>query len=364
MRRCPQCGFPRRFGKFLEWHSDGTVIGSVRPRIPLMFVEVDEWDNIYDELAMTIGGPIEHIVVEAQKHIGIDLYDMVKALYWNINAKRVPNTRWLRPQWLGKLLIWGMGNDLAGLGAGRASLESYRPGDHLTLRFKNPCLHLMVVGNCQGIYESVEKMPGSRAGFKFDGDDLVVYLTPAEEAPVSEDRLFLEEAVGGKGPLVYERCSKCGVPADAARRLVWQIELGQITNPETGKREDMMAVQSLNAILRELERELGDEVIKIVYRAQKWYALSRLREDEVKAGDDPEAFWRSYLMDMALRGLGHPSRFDLSEGSVSVVIENAYNQDLFAAKIAAGMEAVTGGGSEIEWDSRERKLGKYTITAS
>ena len=359
MRRCSQCGFPRRFSKFLEWHSDGTLIGSVRPRIPIMFLEVDEWDTIYDELALTIGAPIEHIVVGAQKHIGMDLYDMVKSLYWNINAKRVPNTRLLRPQWLAKLLIWGMGNDLAGLGAGRANLESYLPGDHLTLRFKNPCLHLMVVGNCQGIYESVEKMPGSRAGFKFDGDDLIVYLTPAEENAVSEDRLYLEEAVGGTGPLEFQRCPRCGVPLDAAKRLVWHIDRGEIINPETGKRDDMMAVQSLNAILRELERELGEEVIEIVYRAQKWYSLSRLQEVKRPEGD----FWQDYLTRMALRGLGYPEKFDVSDNAISVVIKNAYNQDLYAARIAAGFEMLTGGGSDIEWVSRERENGEYRVVA-
>ena len=118
MQRCPQCGFLRRFAKFMEWHSYGTIVGSLKPKIPLMFLEVDEWDAIYDELALTIGAPIEHIVVEAQKYIGKDLYDMVKALYWNIDAKKVPNWRMLRPQWLARLLVWGMGNDLAGLGAG------------------------------------------------------------------------------------------------------------------------------------------------------------------------------------------------------------------------------------------------------
>ena len=348
----------------MEWHSDGTVIGSVRPRIPLMYVEVDEWDTLYDELVMTIGAPIEHIVVDAQKHIGMDLYDMVKGLYWNINAKRVPNTRWLRPQWLGKLLIRAMRNDLSGLGAGRAQLERYRPGDHLTLRFTNPCLHLMVVGNCQGVYESVEKMPGSRAGFKFDGDDLVVYLTPSEEKFASEDRLYLEEAEAGTGPLEHERCSSCGVPLAASRSLKWNIERGEIINPETGKREDMLAVQSMNAILRELERELGDEVVSIVYRAQKWYSLSRLNEDDGGKRPEPDSFWKDYLERMALRGMGYPAEFEADDASVSVVMKNAYNQDLYAAKIAAGLEMLTGKPSSIVWEKRDRKNGAYKVTVA
>ena len=362
MRLCKQCGFPRRFSRFLEWHTDGTISSSARPRIPLMFLEVDEWDTLYDELAMTIGGPIEHIVVEAQKYIGIDLYDMVKGIYWNINAKRVPNSRFLRPQWLGRLIVWGMRNDMAGMGAGRVELVSYRAGDHLTLRFSNPCVIPMVVGDCQGIYESIEKMPGSRAGFKMEGDDLIVHLIPAEEKPASEDRLYLEEAHGGPGPLHYERCSICGVPLEMARSIKWRLDRGEIVNPQTGKREDMIAAQSKNAILRELERELGEDVIDILFRAQKRYSLSRL--EETGAGKkSPEDFWPSYLKDMALHGLGYPRKFEPTRNEVAVEISNAYTQGLYAAKVAAGLEALVERETTIEWKTRERNDGSYVIKA-
>jgi hypothetical protein len=227
MRLCYECCFPRRFSRFLDWHSDGTITGSIRPRIPLMFLEVAEWDTIYDELAMTIGAPIEHIVVEAQKYIGKDLYDMVKAIYWGIDARRVPNVRWLRPQWLARLLVWGMGDDMAGLGAGRARVESYLAGDHLTVRLINPCVVPMTLGSTQGIYESVEQMPGSKVGYRYEGEDLIVHLTHAEERPESEDRLYLEEGVAGSGPLEYERCSTCGTPIKASRRLSWALRRGE-----------------------------------------------------------------------------------------------------------------------------------------
>jgi hypothetical protein len=62
-------------------------------------------------------------------------------------------------------------------------------------------------------------------------------------------------------------------------------------------------------------------------------------------------------------GLGYPDEFDAGDSEVSVLIGNAYNQDLYAAKIAAGLEALTGKGSRIEWRNRERKSGSYVLTA-
>ncbi|MBU1670548.1 MAG: hypothetical protein KKF41_14825 [Actinobacteria bacterium] len=360
MRRCPDCGFPRRFARFMEWHSDGTIVGSVKPKIPVMFLEVSEWDSIYDTLADAIGAPIEHIVIEAQKYIGKDLYAMVRALYWNIDARRVPNNRFLRPQWLARLIVAGMGNDLAGLGAGRVRVESYAAGDHLSLRFSDPCMIPMVVGNCLGIYESVEQMDGSNATHRLEDGELVVCMTHAEGKPESEERLYLEEVEGGTGPLSFQRCGRCGVPVPMCRSVAWDLSKGIIRNPRTWEREEMVAVQSINSILRELERELGEDVIRIVYDAQKAYSRRRL---EGSGKDDPAGFWEEYLTGMALRGLGYPVRFETSPSSVTVEIHNAYNQDLYAAKVAAGLEAVTGSVADIEWQTRDRRCDVYTVTA-
>ena len=124
-----------------------------------------------------------------------------------------------------------------------------------------------------------------------------------------------------------------------------------------------MAVQSMNAILRELERELGEEVIDIVFHAQKRYSLSRLEETGA-ARKQPEEFWPDYLEDMALRGLGHPVEFEPLSDEVTVKITNAYNQDLFAARVAAGLEALTGRATTVEWEKREHDDASYTIRAS
>lgn len=361
MRECSVCGFPRRLSRFLEWHSDGTVIGSVRPRIPVMFLRVDEWETIFSDLADAIGMPVDHIMIEAQKGIGKDLYDMVRSVYYGIDARRVPNNAFLRPQWLAKFIVWGMRRDLARLGAGRPRVIMYRTGEAMVLGFSNPCMVPMIVGNCLGIYESVEEMTGSQARYGFANGDLVIRMTHADARPESEGRLYLEEVEPGTGSLTYDRCPRCGVPLLVARALKWDISRGAVLNRINGEREGIISVQSVNAILRELEKELGEDVIRILYDAQKNYSTRDLQD---KTFEDPGAFWDSYLTNMALRGLGYPDRFDRSEGSLAVEIKTAYNQDLYAARLAAGLEKVTGRESQIDWETREQHHGRYTISAA
>ncbi|MBU4489833.1 MAG: hypothetical protein KKE79_04280 [Actinobacteria bacterium] len=359
MKECKECGFPRRMSRFLEWHGDGTVVGSARPRISTMFLQVDEWETIFEDLAGAIGMPVDRIVVEAQKNIGKDLYGMVRSVYHGINLKRIPSNRFLRPQWLARFIVWGMRRDLARLGAGRPRVIRYRAGKTLVLGFSNPCMVPLMVGNCLGIYESIEKMPGSESEYGRENGDLIIRMAHADEKPESEGRLYLEEVEPGTGTLSYNLCPRCGVPLPVARALAWDISRGIIKNRINGEREGMIAVQSVNAILRELEKELGGDVIRILYNAQKNYSGRDLQD---KTFEDPGTFWDSYLTNMALRGLGYPDMFERNEGSLSVEISTAYNQDLYAARLAAGLEKVTGRESRIEWDLRERHHGRYTIT--
>lgn len=360
MRKCGSCDFPVKLNRFLEWHSDGTVIGSVRPRIPLMFIEVAEWEAVFAGVSDRLGMPIDHILIEAQKNIGKELYEMVRNAYVNIDVKRIPVSRWLRPLWFGKLIVAGMRNDLCAFGAGRPALFAYRAGRTMGLRFENPSLITMVVGNCLGIYESVEKMAGARAEYGIEDGELVVVLRPVSERSEIEARLYLEEVQPGAGSLEFEVCDKCGVPLLLAQSLKWDIPRGMIVNARSGEREGMVAVQSLAAMIRELTRELGDGVPDILYDAQKTYTRQRLESVELQ-GDD---FMDGMLLDMGLRGMGYPALFEYRDETATVLINSAYDQDLYAARIAAALERLTGKESSIEWRIKEPRHAEYVISTT
>jgi hypothetical protein len=357
MRKCRQCDFPSKFARFFDWRSDGTIIStdSTRTRSQITFLEAGEVESLFSDLSETIGINIDRFLIEAQKNIG-------KALYANLpirHMKRVPNNRYFRPQWLTRLLVRTVAADIAGLGDGRVSLDRYTAGERLVVRFKDPVVVTLLVGSLAGIYESIEEMPGSHVDYRLENGDLVVELTHGVEQPAEDERLYLEEVKGGEGSLRWETCGDCGVPLEAARTFYWEIGRGIIRNRKTGERDVVVAVQSVNAILRELEAELGEDVTQLVYDHQKAFTL---RDLEDAAVEEPDAFLDQMLMDMALRGLGHPTAFEFDGTSMSVEISNAYNQVLYAAKLAAALEKVTGKASTIDWKKREPEAGAYTVT--
>jgi hypothetical protein len=360
LRRCRCCGFPRKLARTIEWRSDGTVVGSTRIRLPFMFLAVDERDRVFNELSRRIGFPIEHVFVRAQRNVGKELYELVMSMYGNIDARKIPNSRLLRPQWLARLIVRAMRNELACTGIGRVSVDGYRAGEYLVIRVANPSLIPAVVGNMTGIYELAERMPSARAHYSFDGEDLVIRLEHGPAEAGEGQRLYLEEVRVGTGPLSYDRCPGCGVPQRIARALVWDVERGILVNMDSGDREGMVAVQSIVATMRELEAELGGKVTGMLYEAQKDYTRDRLLRRRLP--ELPDRFWEEYLTDLALRGQGYPREFDYTGDTLSVKIDNAYEQSLYAAKVAAGVEVLTGSDTGIEWSRREGRLGEYVIS--
>ena len=357
MRQCRDCDFPRKFARYFDWRSDGTIIStdSTRTRSQITFLEAGVLEDLLADLSATIGFDIDRLVIQAQKNIG-------KAIYASLpirHMKRVPATRFTRPQWLAALLVRAIAADIAGLGDGRVSLDRYVAGETLVIRFRNPVVAPLLVGSLAGIYESIEDMPASDVSYRDDSGDLVVSLTHGEAAEVAEERFALEEIREGEGPLRWQRCLDCGVPVEAARTWKWDIDEGIIHNRRTGARDVVVAVQSVNAILRELESELGEEVPKLVYDHQKAVTLKKRKDKPV---EEAAAYMEERLMEMALRGMGYPTDFEFTGSAVSVEIGNAYNQVLYAAKLAADLESVTGATSDIEWRRREPYSASYAIT--
>lgn len=355
MKKCGECGFPGRFAGLFEWRADGTILMKQRGAVlQLALLDADELQGLFDSLSVTIGFSVDHILVEAQRRVG-------KAIYANRPIpliEHVPHSRFTRPEWLIKPAVQVLARDIAAIGFGVVKIESYRAGDHLSLRIDNACLAPRLVGSFLGAVEVVEGLP-MKADYRMEGDTLRIDISRSEERDLAEERFYLEEAAPARGSLDYDRCGRCGAPLKVARMIDWDRVRGRIIDRASGHRDVMFAVQSLNALQRELEAELGARVRDIMYRSQ--LDISRQSPGGTPV-DMRGTFWDGYLLGMALRGMGYPDSFESGEGSISVRISNAYNETLYAARVAAALEARTGKPSEITWGEREKETMAFKIT--
>ncbi len=357
MRSCRHCDFPLKFARYFDWRSDGTIISTdrtkVRSRITVQ--EAGEFESLFKYLSDTLGIQVDRFLIQAQKDIG-------KAIYANLpvrHVKRLPAV--LRPESFARLMVKVIQSEIAGLGDGRLSLDHYKHGESLVIRYENPVVMPLLIGSVVGIYESIEEMPFADYEYSMEDGDLVIRLSPGTgTAEVDEERLHVEEVVLGEGSWTYEKCPGCGVPMAAARTFEWDMKRGIMRNRVTGDREIIIAVDSVNAFLRELESELGEEIVDLVYTHERQFTRQKLK----KSGQlDTKEGWDLRLFEMALRGFGYPTSFTREEGSIEVSIGDAYNRDFYAAKLAASLEVATGRDSSIEWLLREGNKGRYVISA-
>jgi len=359
MRRCKKCSFPKVLAKVVEWHSDGTVMGSGIVRIPFVFLGVDERESVIESISKRIEFPLTPILIEAQRNVGRELYQIARKRLHAIDISKIPENKFFRPQWLAKLIVHVMNGYLAATGMGKMEVESYQAGHSMTLRFEGTCLIPGLVGNCVGIYECLEKMPSAKFEYRAEDDVLNLHLEHGTKVSDIQSRLYFEEFKPSSGNLHYERCPKCGVPLELARLLAWDMKRGLMFNAVSGERMGIVAVDSLRAIVRELEIELGDEVKDMLYEIQKDYSIERM---SARGAEDTRNFLNRVIRCLAVTGQGYPTVVDLKEDSIFIEINNAYVNELYAAKLAAALEVATGHETRIDWHERERRSSKFTLS--
>lgn len=361
MRNCKQCGFPLKFARYFDWRSDGTIVGTARVKgqSRITFLESGEMEGLFGDLSVMLGVSIDHILIEAEKNVGKAFYASTPLRF----LRFAPHSPRFRPEFVAKAAVRVVRTEVAGLGSGIISAESYRADESMVLSIENPCFVQRTVGNSLGIFEAIERIHGAEYDYAIEGGTLVIRMrhprAPVE--PLSETRLTLDPVPPGAGLVRFERCSACGTPAAASRSFQWDMARGMITNRATGRREVAGAAQTVSAMLRELEAELGEDVLRLLYDCQREISLHHLERDY---GADREDFWDRYLFDCAVRGLGYPVDFSADAASVTVRIRNAYHQTLYAARMAAALEFITGAVSTIDWRIREPDNGAYTISES
>jgi hypothetical protein len=260
MRKCDTCGISQAFTRFVEWRTDGTIVGTGRYRWPVALIESGEFEELLDEIANVIGLSVDIFIIQSQKDMGAAFFERLPIRH----LKRVPARRLLRPQWLARMMMHLVGTNVAAFGVGKLELEHYRAGQSAVVRWKNCCLVPMLVGSAMGVYEVLEEMPSAEAEYSVEGDDLVINMRHAREKPEFESRLHLETVEPGTGPLAYKRCDKCDAPLLAAETFSWETERGIITNRKTGAREVLLSVPSVSIVFRELEKEIGEQLPELI----------------------------------------------------------------------------------------------------
>ncbi len=315
-----------------RWRDDG-ILESRMGTTRAIMIERDAFAGVLERVEEALGVPLDRILIDAKRR-DAKLYvdDVVSGVAGRI-IRLAPFRR------LGYTV---MIRQAATIGLAKAQLLSYRQGKRFIGR-AFPVYHpVLFVGDVCGAFESLERKR-ARPVYGSIGEAWYFELYVDQSLP-AEERLELEKTAEVSAQAGYERCAKCGVPLGIGN-LHWDLAQGRIIDRNTGEWIIYINVEGVNTVLRELEREIGEDIPRMVnaYTADYYSGLAQKH---------PGSFL-SDLAFMKLRGFGVPDRERPGEEELKagILVRNAFNAPMVAGMVAA---VYAGEGKRFTWEVPEK----------
>ncbi len=357
IKKCKVCGFPRWLARELRWTGNGTITGKRRPDFRTLLIEADYLTEIFGAIERTLGVSIQHIVFEAQRNVAKDVIDgNVERARWAI--RHVPGMRRLAIGYLNRMASW----------TGQAyskTISHSRSGAGAAI-VRNPFNRDLMSAIVIGALESLGEMPYEYHWETHGADDVIV-AEPTGEHPEISQRLAYTLPPLMPGNRRYPPCPGCGVPAEL-KDLEWRENEGLIIDTRHSVRMVVMEVYTTTVVLRELARELGDDIYPVIVDAQREFSLDHIRREylsdkEPGDGFDKAAFYQDVLDDIALRGQGNPAKYVLDDGRLTVSVENPFEEHILAGHLSALYELAEGKKPRADWEPVGPSAVTYTLQA-
>ncbi|MBN1289652.1 MAG: hypothetical protein JXA49_08460 [Actinobacteria bacterium] len=323
-KNCSYCGVPEAFHNDVQWNSDGTIHQKWNPDHRRFFYETSGLDLLFKNLKELLGDTIDHIVVEAVRKTTYDYFESLLSGIKGQAIRALPRKKMYEK-------VADMGSTF---GIGRLELMDVKRHEYVKIRGRNVYSTLLHKGDLVGIYNSIEGVPAD-INVEENGDSCFFTITADDKSSgdLSErlERIVLPRKPGN---LDFKKCPGCGLPlylTDCA----WNIEEGVITDNKTKRNMSLIGPEGLDAVFRELEEELGEDIPRTIVDAQRRYVVETFKPTELGY----EAGNLSFLL--ALRGMGNLVQFILGDDLMQAVVENADPPLMVAGMLEGFFELIT-----------------------
>lgn len=317
----------------------------------LVFIESENLEFLLREVEGILGIPIQRIVTDTRRRAAKAYMDRVIP---EVLKEKVRS---------GELDVGPVVQGMVGighvLGYGRFEVLGSRlegdDHDFLLVRMHRP--YSIALG-CVDPVAAFEALVGREMGLSYEEkgpDTFDIKAFPSPHPEEFKGRLTMRKYAYPEGNIHLEACPVCGAPI-LLGEYEWRLAEGLILHRDAGRRMVFFAPSVLEAIFDELERELGEDITRVVVEAQRrltregLYALRR---------EDLEEELRTML---ALRGLGGLRELEVSPRGMALVMENACLPPVVAGLAQGLFEDLHGDGTRVSWYTGED--GSFRVEVS
>ncbi len=356
IRKCGKCGFAAVYSKLIRWRPDGTICIRLNPSFRVLLLEADSLPRIMTNIEQELGVSLRHLFFEAERNVATRV----------IQSNLIGPAKLVRHLPGGKrFMVKAFCLVAVGTGMGYAEAIGYKAGDYGEAIIRNPFDRELMAAVICGSFECLERQPFGYTWKSVNGDD-VIRIEPAEAKPEIAARLDFSLQPIKQGRHEFERCPRCKTPVELGS-LEWRENDGLIIDTERNMRMVFLDAYTPNVVIRELARELGDDIYPLVIDAQRSVSLRTLSEGYLASGCngsavDKEGLCNSLLGSIAARGQGNPVECSVSGGTWRVTVENPFNGHLLAGHLQAVHQFVEGRKPEVGWEQPDPSTIVYTLS--
>ena len=348
IKQCKECGTPLMVSKENIWYDNGVTAQAGDFEHRMLFYESDNLNALFMGIEDIIGIPIAKIIIESKRR---EVKDYVEKLISPL--KRVA----VRHVGIG-MMIDTLSRNGTAFGYGDIGLVDRRrkndADDFITMSVRNPHSVLFFCGEVLGAWEVIDGRDHCVSYERLDDGTYHVICRVGEHPIELQEMLQFRNYSYKKGDIAYDRCGTCDIPLNVAK-CVWDLEQGTIRHPETGRRMSIFGPRGVEAILDDLESELGESIPAAVIEAQRRTVRAAM-SNMTWLGDEEH-----YRGMMAFRGLGNMVRMERSERSISLTMQNACI-DLMAVGMAQALFELSAGIDSSRYEYKISPDGDLDIT--
>ncbi len=337
---CPVCGIVKRVNREHEWLGNGTIVQRANCDHRMVFIEIENLAKTFSGVEEIIGMSIDRVIVEAKRRATFDFVDHTLPGIVKVIVRLVGMSPVIRNiTALGSVM--GYGNIQLISVKNTHSKESI-----VKISIKEPYSVPLFCGDLAGAFNAVRRRQVA-VDFEELAPDYFLITGHISQHPLElQERLQAKFYEHKPGDISFDKCPECSGPAILSEYR-WDLERGVIENKERGRRMVLVGPAAIDAVMDELEKELGDSIPHVIVEAQRRFIKTGFYTvDEVAS----EELFRTQL---ALRGLGNMRDIEWSEGGLRIRLENPCLIPIIVGMALGFFEITSGIEGHADWEQSE-----------
>jgi len=328
----------------------------------MVIFEGDYYAHVWSELEERLGVSMADTMIRGQNAAAQDYLENHIIFGWRKFAlQHLPMDLMFR-RIVGEVALFGFGS---------LDLLEYKPGKLMVMKVKHPFDIISLAWGVKGLVEFADGS-GSELAWKKEGDDYVLSVNFHPRGPEEIDKealRFMRDAkrelslVGKLLPPQEDRgepCASCGTPR-ILTELEWRESEGTICRRDSDRRFIFTSGHIFLAIVRDLEKQTGQSLDKLITDISKDYHLRVLQGIRINTRNGAYRAAAKYLF---AGGFGNVQAFNCGEGYLDMTIGNPFYLPRLVGRIAGLFEYVEDVEAKIGYRSTGPQILELEIRAA